>query len=323
MPLSSVVLHRGCVARLLAQAVSRGRYELHPAVLRTIRVGGKDRVVFAYPVLDLVVHGVVADLLLERMEPTLSDRLHSYRTVSRGERRFGVRPLRACSPRRPPGPPRARGLYVLRRDVDAYTDSIPLGPSSAIWPLVTDLLGGDARRGRAWAWLLITDVVRPRLLGAEGGLATRFRGVATGQPISVLAFNLYLRALDRELEAVLGAFSARYSDDLLVAHPDPAVARALSDRMDARLAELGLRLGEEAARPVSDWGRSGVGCVAGGAGHATRRLSLGMRVGMDGTIALGEEVAACCVRRSDGHGTRRARCAGPTRRPAVARWRRW
>jgi hypothetical protein len=75
--MASLVMHRRHVARLLAASVSGGRYQLHPAELRTLRVGGKDRIVFSYPLLDLVVHAVVADLLAERVEPTLSAALHS------------------------------------------------------------------------------------------------------------------------------------------------------------------------------------------------------------------------------------------------------
>jgi hypothetical protein len=292
-------MHRERVARLLADAVSSGRYELHPATLRTIRVNGKDRVVFAYPVLDLVVHGVVADLLLERVEPTLSERLSSYRPGRSwwsGVSAFAayVRAHRAARPA-----PRDRGLYVLRRDVDAYTDSIPLGPASTMWPLIGELLGGlgEARASRTWP--LVEEVVRPRLLGNGGGLATRLRGVATGQPISVLAFNLYLRELDHELEAVPGTFSARYSDDLLVAHPDAEVAQALSDRMDERLAGVGLRFGAKkrrdlfltgAGRPSEAWPE---------ARGTTWVPFLGMRVGMDGTVALGERKVRGLLREAE------------------------
>ena len=300
--LGSVVMHRTKVARLLAGAVSGGTYQLHPATLRTIRVGGKDRIVFEYPVLDLVGHGVVADLLAERVEPTLSGNLHSYRSgVSwwRGVAAF-ARYVRAH--RDAHADPRDRGLYVLRRDVDAYTDSIPLGPSSPLWPLVTDVLGGDGVRSSP-AWPLVEEVVRPRLQGREGDLACRVRGVATGQPISVLAFNLYLRELDREIEAVPGAFYARYSDDLLVAHPDAAVAREVDAVLDARLAALGLRFNARKSRDLYLTGAGRLSAAWPEARGTTFVTFLGMRVGMEGTVALGERKVRGLLREAE----RRAR----------------
>jgi hypothetical protein len=163
---------------------------------------------------------------------------------------------------------------------------------------VTETLGGEAVRASR-AWPLVEEVVRPRLLGPDEGVATRYRGVATGQPISVLAFNLYLRALDRELEAVPGAFTARYSDDLLVAHPDPDVARELSDRLDGRLADLGLRFN---ARKRRDLYLTGAGRASDAWPEARGTTSvsfLGMRAGMDGTVALGERKVRGLLREAE------------------------
>lgn len=299
VPLASVVMHRERVARLLAEAVSEGRYALHPAQLRTIRVNGKDRIVFAYPVLDLVVHGVIADLLLERAEPTFSDRLSSYRPGRSWWSGVGSFAAYVRAHRAAHADPRERGLYVLRRDVDAYTDSIPLGATSAIWPLVTELLGGDEAARASRTWPLVEEIVRPRLLGDDGGLATRLRGVATGQPISVLAFNLYLRDLDHELATVPGVFSARYSDDLLVAHPDPDVARTLSDLMDARLAGLGLRFGAKKRRDLYLTGAGRPSDAWPEARGTTWVPFLGMRVGMEGTVALGERKVRGLLREAE------------------------
>ncbi|MFN8622988.1 MAG: reverse transcriptase domain-containing protein [Chloroflexota bacterium] len=300
--MASLVMHRRRVARLLATSVSQGRYRLHPAALRTIRVGGKDRIVFSYPLLDLVVHAVVADLLAERVEPTLSGALHSYRPGRswwRGVSAFAAF-VRAHSASRPD--PRDRGLYVLRRDVESYTDSIPLAPGSALWPLVTEALGGEEVRTSP-AWPLVEEVVRPRLLGDEGGLATRYRGVATGQPISVLCFNLYLRDLDHWLAAIPGAFAARYSDDLVVAHPDPAVIAQVDAELEARLAALDLRFNAKKRRDLYLTGAGRRSEALPAFAGTTTVTFLGMRIGMDGTVALGDRRVRALLREAE----RRAR----------------
>src|SRR4051794_926215 len=60
--LATVVMHRSHVARLLAQSVERGEHEIRPATVREILVEGKRRTVFEYPLFDLIVHGVVAEI---------------------------------------------------------------------------------------------------------------------------------------------------------------------------------------------------------------------------------------------------------------------
>jgi hypothetical protein len=288
--LSGMALHRGSVARMLARSVTAGEYRIGDATLREIRVSGKRRVVFAYQPLDLVIHTVVAGILSEALEPTLSDRLYSYRSglawadAVAGFARF-VRHHRRARP-----DPRSRGLYVLRRDVDAYTDSIPLDAPSPLWPMLRRLasvVDGHDDVGSA-DWALIEQVVRPTVLGDAGGQACRLRGVPTGQPIATVVFNLYLRDVDDEPTLDADTFYARYSDDLLFAHPDPEVARAVSDRLDERLAARRLRFGEKKRRDLYLTGAGRASDAWPQAQGTTSVPFLGMRIDMEGTVAIGD-----------------------------------
>lgn len=287
--LGSVVMQRGKVARMLARAVSRGEYTLGPARLRSVRVGGKDRTVFRYDLFDLIVHGVVADILSEAITPTLSPQLYSYRTgVSwlDGVSAFAGY-ARAHHRARPD--PRSRGLYVLRRDVAAYTDSIRVDDASAIWGQIIDVLhlDEDAIADAPAPWPVVRDVVRASVLEDDGSIRTMAVGVPTGQPIASVAFNLYLRDLDHEMAAVPGAFYGRYSDDLLFAHPDPGIVRGIAARLDERVGDYDLELKAEkgldlylsgAGRPSFEWPE------AKGTGTVT---FVGMSVALDGTVTLG------------------------------------
>jgi hypothetical protein len=286
--LATVVMHRGHVARLLARTVSAGDYRLRPATIRTIVVEGRERVVFDYPLLDLIVHGVVADVLTDAIEPLLSPAVYSYRRgVSSmvGVSAF-ARYVRRHRRERPD--PRARGLYVLRRDIDSYTDSIPLGTDSPIWGQVNLAIKGfGGRLPTETDRRLIDEVIRPTVLADDGQPTVRTRGVATGQPISCVCFNLYLAEIDRDLSAIPGAFYARYSDDLLFAHPDADVCRAASAALDDRVEALGLRFNVEKMRDLYLTG-AGRGSEAWpGARGTTSVTFLGMRMSLDGTVALG------------------------------------
>jgi hypothetical protein len=311
--LARFVLERRTVARLLARDVGRGAYRLEPARLRRIVTGTKERVVFGFRLTDLIVHGVVAQVLDEAIAPRLSESLYSYRrgvswldAVSR----FAAY-VRAHRRERPD--PRARGLYVLRRDVDSYTDSIPVGPRSPLWEMLRGALGPATDADRR----LVETVVRPEAFVRPGALFTLYRGVPTGQPISCVLFNLYLADLDHELAAVPGAFYARYCDDLVFAHPDAAVARAAERRIEEVLRARGIGLNSE--KSLTLWltaaGRPPAWAAARG---ATAAPLLGCRVSAQGTVALGGEKRRRLLVDLQHRARRAAEALGPAAPPEVA-----
>ncbi|HLB44869.1 MAG TPA: reverse transcriptase domain-containing protein [Candidatus Limnocylindrales bacterium] len=286
--LATVVMHRGEVARLLARTVDAGDYQLRPATIRAILIDGRRRMVFDYPLLDLIVHGVVADVLAEAVEPLLSSSVYSYRAGTSWLDGVSslARYMRAHRRARPD--PRTRGVYVLRRDVDSYTDSIPLGARSPLWTQLERAIAGlGSPPPTAADRQLISDVVRPTVATDGDPPATRLRGVATGQPISCVCFNLFLSEVDLELGSIPSAFYGRYSDDLVFAHPDADVARAASETLDRRLAALGLQLNAEKRHDLylTGAGRSSEAWPA--ARGTTNVPFLGMRVTLDGVVALG------------------------------------
>ena len=108
----------------------------------------------------------------------------------------------------------------------------------------------------------------------------------TGSPIANTLFNFYLIPLDNALAVVPGGFYARYSDDLLFAHPDPWVAREAEARLTTTLEGLHLEANRSkaadlffngAGRPSPAWAEAkGTPTIA----------FLGCHVGFDGTVAL-------------------------------------
>ena len=261
--LARLIQRRRKVAKLLARAVSRGEYELEPGEVREIEVDGKVRAVVSYSLTDTIVRGAVSTVIEEALAPQLSDRLYSYRPgVSWLEPSADLAAyIRAH--RRERSDPRARGLYVLRRDVDSYTDTIPVDPGSRVWRMVRDVLQGAGSEAiRSEHWRFVEQTIRPELRELGGGLGCRIRGVPTGQPVSCVLFNLYLNELDHALAGVPGGFYARYSDDILFAHPDAETALMAAETIERRIADLRLNIKPEkasnlyvtaAGRPSTEW----------------------------------------------------------------------
>jgi retron-type reverse transcriptase len=274
----------------LADTIAAGQYQFTPATTRVLRVGDKKRLLYQFQLTDLIVHGVVSSVINEAMEPHLSAHLYSYR---RGVRWWGavsdlaryVRNHRRAQP-----DVKGRGLYVLRRDVTKYTDSIRVDRRSAVWDLVRQVLnGGRPISGKEHRyWQLIENVIRPEICSTEGLRYSNIVGVPTGSPISTTLFNLYLLSMDRELGSIPGAFYARYSDDILFAHPDPTVTRFADKVLSRHLEAKGLRSNalkdqllyfNGAGRPSAAWEET---C------GATQITFLGCNVSFHGVVSLNE-----------------------------------
>jgi hypothetical protein len=283
--LASMAIHAKDLSRTLARTIERGNYRFSPARIEEIQVEGKTRAVFRYPLIDRIVHGTISDLIEEVTCPLLSDRLYSYRPgVSWLQPGFDlaghVRSANVAA-----SDPKERGLYVLRRDIHAYTDSIPVHESSSVWPKLRSALTNGNGGVKQQDWELVERVVRPVVKTEDGRLFRQERGVPTGQPISCVMFNFYLSDLDHEMAAIPGSFYARYSDDILFAHPDPRVVNEADALMEECIHESELSLNHEKNRNLylNVAGRSD-----GTAWKGTSGITfVGAQVTARGTISLG------------------------------------
>lgn len=283
------------VSRRLAREVPRGRYEPSVARARAIEVRGKRRTLYELACLDRVVHSAAGALLSEAVEADLPGCVYSYRRGRRptdAVRAFAsyVRAYRSGV-----ADPRERGLYVLRRDVRSYTDTVRLDAASPLHGMLLGAVGEDG-----WSARFVADLLRPASCWEGVGEGTRWCrcvGMPTGSPLVVPIFNLYLRPLDDALLGLRGGFYARYSDDFLFAHPDAAVAAEASALIERTIAELSLSLG---AVKGSDFYFNAAGRPSGGVlglrGSAQARF-LGCEIGFGGTVGLSAERATRLVER--------------------------
>jgi hypothetical protein len=228
------------LSRLLAKVVSHGEYELSPLVPRRGRFEGKNRVIYRPNLLDAVVLTVLARYLSAASEAELAPTLHSYRAghstwlaLEQLADFLGV--YRAAVT------VRERGLFVMRRDVAKYGDSIPTDDGSPLVLAVDRVLARDVdERRRATIGALVHAALVHPVRWDDGSVAPLLRGIPTGSPIQPPLLNLYLSPVDVELSSVPGGFYSRFGDDVLFLHPDPEEVLRVSRRFDSALAERGL-----------------------------------------------------------------------------------
>jgi hypothetical protein len=319
--LASVSQNKARLARLMSRTVARGEYQLEPACVKRIVVDGKERLVYALRLTDLIVQGVVAGLIEKAMAPLLSNRLFSYRkgiswlaAVSDCART--VRRHRSSHP-----DPRTRGLYVLRRDIDSYTDSIPVGSRSCVWQMLRTVLvpNGRASSIQPTDWTLIENVVRQEAFVKQGSTFSLFRGVPTGQAISCVLFNLYLMEFDRELAAIPDSFYARYSDDIIFAHPSPTIAQETAARIEARLNTLDLQANADKSRDFYLTGAGRRSSEWPDTRPTTSVPFLGCRVSAAGTVSLSRNKTRIFLREVEARAIRTAQALGGRPQTTVGR----
>nr|WP_294516619.1 CRISPR-associated endonuclease Cas1 [uncultured Rhodopila sp.] len=165
-------------------------------------------------VADRVVQTALAEILAPRLDREMEDASFAYRpgrSVDQAVARIAL--LRRQGYR-----------WVVESDIERYFDSVP----------------HDRLRAR-----LARSVPEPRILALVdlwlGAMQPEGFGLPQGGPLSPLLANLYLDDVDERIESH-GVRLVRFADDFVLLCRDQAGAEAALGRMQALLAEHGLRL---------------------------------------------------------------------------------
>lgn len=194
---ASISMNSAIVAKLIAKSLEQSQYHIEIGNMRRIRTqGGRKRDVFSFHITDLIVSRAISSLNEDAMSHKLSPQLYPYRTGLSWltpASDFAAY-IRAHVKSRPNL--RERGLFVLRRDVEAYSDTLPVRKNSRVWQMIRSTLEGSAKRTiTPYEWGLIEKVVRPEVAGETGVPFSLIRGIPTGQPIGPVLYNLYTRGV--------------------------------------------------------------------------------------------------------------------------------
>lgn len=210
-------------AKAMVTDIKSGLYKTRPAKICSFLIKGKQRTIYKFTPTDIILHGVVSKVLNQYLEEKYSSNLHSYRRGRNYYQALSGFAKYAQKHYKAKVNPLERGLYVLRRDIANYTDTIPTSENSPLWDLLKKELQFPKCPSQSdlTAWDYLQRVIRseisiPHILN-EHNIVTPELGVPTGSPISSTMYNLYLINLDRKIDSLNLGFYCRYGDDLLLA----------------------------------------------------------------------------------------------------------
>lgn len=281
--------HTEELSRRIIDALLAESYVFSAARRTHVFAAGKVRPLAALSGLDPLVHKQLAAWLGERLRSAISPNARAFKKGDSAELAVAdfsayLQAHRAAHP-----DPRTRGLYVLRADVSQYGDSIPVHAQAPLWPLL------DAhceRSEQAPPHDVLLRLVRRALrtpivgIGTDGAIASQLVGLPTGSALLPVIENIYLDGLDRDLSGVSGGFYARYGDDILFAHSDPAARREAERDLGKHLSALGLFTNEKKLQRLYFTAAGRWSAADRGVMPAQYVEWLGYRISFDGTIAL-------------------------------------
>jgi hypothetical protein len=270
------------VARLLVGDLLATRLAERPGRTFVMKKDGKERRLYEFSLVEMILQDAVAAWLSERSAASLSARLYSYRTGTSYHRAladFARYVRRSQRTREHP-----RGLYVLRRDVHAYFDSVPVRDDAPLWAELDRLIDGEPNPMLTRS--LVARAVRPLLADGNGTAYRLACGIPTGSPVANVVANLYLRSMDEELSRVPDAFYARYGDDILVAHPDAEAAASMGRVLASYLTDGEVTSNPDKTRDVYLNSAGRAAPAAGSFVGAAAVEFLGHRITAHGTVAL-------------------------------------
>ncbi len=275
------------IAKILARDISRHIYQFSPAKMREVKVKDKVRQVYSFTLFDRIVHVAIFAMLAEDMQDRFPAQVYSY---VKGRSRINAiqsfmqyirKHKEQCYT------PSSRGVYVYRFDIKSYGESISVTPNSSIWSEFYGLF--ERVYGRAVTLeeeKLFTSLIRPQVNSDDGGNYENTVGILDGAPITSLLLNLYVGSVDRHVASIMGAFYARYGDDVIFAHRNYEIYQRTVSEIDTQLKELGLRTSEEKSHHVF---YNAAGREKEGVRGSTAIEYLGMQMHFNGTMALKNE----------------------------------
>jgi hypothetical protein len=224
--LAWILDHERIVTRWILRKLKAREFRVSPAREARCLLGGKERLLYRLEWPDRILQTVLTEALTDCWESRFHDCLFSYRK-GRSALRAIRKAVRAVCRNAP------RPVYILKRDIKSYGDSIP--HESLLAGVSSWLEGADPV-----VMDLVSQFIRFEYVALDGTTRAKSIGLPTGMPLNCVLENLYLSDLDRELGDDSTLSYLRYGDDIWVAATEKSDAQRAEAILDAGCSRKGL-----------------------------------------------------------------------------------
>jgi len=239
-----ILSHEKIVTKWILKNVRKKKYTVSPAKEISVIFDKKERLLYRLEWPDRILQTVLAEALSELWDRQFSDKLFSFRKGYSVWQAVGlaVKYVRKNN---------NSSLYVLKRDVKSYGDSIS---HKILFQQIEKYLPNVD----PFIIDLIEQFIKYDYVGIDGGNHRKTVGLPTGMPLNCVLENLFMKPMD---DAMLNRYSVisnrysveepprisymRYGDDVWVASRDYETIRNAKNKLDEICLELELKWNEE------------------------------------------------------------------------------
>ncbi len=216
--LSDILSDSSNFAQAIIKDFKNKKFHFGHALIKTIKVKDKERIIYQFDLIDTVIGGYLAWSMSNVMETFLTENVFSYRKGLSFWQAINKLSNYTLEHKRKISEPKKRGLYVLRRDIKSYTDTIPVYENSPLWEKIKNTF--FKHQNDTYLFGLYKELIRPIVHDKNHVEWCNLLGIPTGQPITATLYNFYAFEIDQYFTLYPEIFYLRYSDDLIIASPD-------------------------------------------------------------------------------------------------------
>lgn len=227
------------IIKNIIKTLKNREYETPVAKEKNVLINEKYRLLYGFDWHETILQGAMAKVLSDLYSPIFSDSLQSYRK-GRGSHNT----LLALS-KYLKDIPADKKVYILRKDIKSYGDSIPHDKLFEILKVTLD--------EKDYFFEVLKKIIGFEYYDFETKkLKTKTIGLPTGSQLNNIITNIFLTDLDKKIDSfVPECCYYRYGDDILVATQSKAVAEKITAILDEMIIIKELKFSEEKSQNFS------------------------------------------------------------------------
>ncbi len=229
LTLEWILRNKKLMIDIIRSEIKKANFEFD-TIKHSIVVTDKARDIYIAAWPERILLMAMGAILTRRITPLLTKNVYSFQK-GRGPHE-AVRDVTEFIKSQPTKP-----LYVLKRDISKYGDSVPQAKLFEALETIRDI-----KESPLFLRLLKAAIRTPFRQKDGAAEASLCVGIPSGSPLVPPLENFYLMPLDRKLSDIENSFYGRYGDDILFVTSDRRLADWAREEIDRVVSDLSLEI---------------------------------------------------------------------------------
>lgn len=231
--IKSIIPYKKKYCASIYEYYKNNAFQFSPLTEKKVKKGDKERQIFQYELPDLLIQYCLSEFLAKSLKPYFIENLFSYQKGKSSNQALKkvlnyIRTYRKSNK----ASLKHQGLFVIRKDISQFSDSIQSDNSSLLIKNLSPILASFAWQDQN----LIYEALNPLLKSGE-----RLLHLPMGSPLVGYLTNYYLSDLDLTLAKNTDDLYIRFGDDILYITTDYSRFQAADATITSHCLKLNLK----------------------------------------------------------------------------------